>query len=220
MAIVWRLGHRHGGPWAMVDNPQRDASPVTHRILELVGAAPGMRIADIGSGGGYLTMKLAYAVGPTGHVTATDVDPHMLEIVRWEAWRRGLPWVSTSKVRSGQTGIEPASYDRIVMVNVYPFLVCREAEGTALLRQFVEALHPTGKLIIHHGFIHTASWKPTHGPSNPCDQPSAETLAEWAASFARVELIENSGWKRSETPPGTKPGYRIVLTPHPSAPTA
>src|SRR4030095_12939357 len=43
-------------------------------VIEALRLRPGDRVADLGSGGGYFTFRLAKAVGPTGHVYAVDVD--------------------------------------------------------------------------------------------------------------------------------------------------
>ena len=43
--------------------------------LERLGLAPGWRCADIGAGGGDVTVALAALVGPSGRVYAVDIDP-------------------------------------------------------------------------------------------------------------------------------------------------
>lgn len=42
------------------------------QLLAITGVAPGMRVLDMGAGGGYTTELLARAVGPTGKVYAQD----------------------------------------------------------------------------------------------------------------------------------------------------
>ncbi|MBO0802777.1 MAG: methyltransferase domain-containing protein [Nocardiopsaceae bacterium] len=54
--------------------------PLTRRLLEASGLAPGMRVLDIGCGAGNVARLAAEIVGPTGHVTAVDVDPAAIEI--------------------------------------------------------------------------------------------------------------------------------------------
>jgi predicted methyltransferase len=43
-------------------------------ILAGLELAPGQRVADVGAGRGFLTTRIAAAVGPRGHVVATDID--------------------------------------------------------------------------------------------------------------------------------------------------
>ena len=47
-------------------------------------------VADIGSGGGYYTLRFAREVGPEGHVYAIDVDPENLAFVAARAKNAGL----------------------------------------------------------------------------------------------------------------------------------
>ncbi len=42
-------------------------------LLYLAGISPGSRVAEAGSGSGGLTLFLAHAVGPTGHVDSFDI---------------------------------------------------------------------------------------------------------------------------------------------------
>jgi tRNA (adenine57-N1/adenine58-N1)-methyltransferase len=46
-------------------------------ILITMGIGPGQHILEAGTGSGAMTTALAYAVGPTGHVTTYEVRPDM-----------------------------------------------------------------------------------------------------------------------------------------------
>ena len=52
--------------------------PSTFRRLEGIGIAPGWRCLDIGAGGGTVCEWLCRRVGPTGRVTAMDLDARFL----------------------------------------------------------------------------------------------------------------------------------------------
>src|SRR4051812_47057700 len=47
-------------------------------VIAALGLSPGQVVADVGAGKGYLSGRLARAVGPTGRVVATDIDPDAL----------------------------------------------------------------------------------------------------------------------------------------------
>ena len=49
---------------------------------ELAGGRPGFRVADVGSGPGYFSMRYAALTGPTGHVHAVDLDEEALAFLR------------------------------------------------------------------------------------------------------------------------------------------
>lgn len=50
------------------------------RLLSSLGVREGLRCLEVGAGGGSIARWLAGAVGPTGHVVATDVDTRALEL--------------------------------------------------------------------------------------------------------------------------------------------
>ncbi len=55
----------------------RDGWQKPAEVVAALALRPGDRVADLGSGGGYFTFRLADAVGPGGRVYAVDVDAAM-----------------------------------------------------------------------------------------------------------------------------------------------
>src|SRR6266699_385331 len=56
--------------------------PLTRRLLETVGLAPGMRVLDLGSGAGNVARLAAELVGPDGAVVGVEKDPEAVELAR------------------------------------------------------------------------------------------------------------------------------------------
>jgi 2-polyprenyl-3-methyl-5-hydroxy-6-metoxy-1,4-benzoquinol methylase len=56
----------------------RAADPITTTRLTSLGVGPGWRCLDVGAGAGSVALWLADHVGPTGRVTATDLNPRFL----------------------------------------------------------------------------------------------------------------------------------------------
>jgi len=52
------------------------------RVIEIVGALPGMRILDLACGPGNMTRPLAARVAPHGEVVGVDLAPGMIELAR------------------------------------------------------------------------------------------------------------------------------------------
>jgi len=52
------------------------------QLLAFIDARPGMRVLDLGAGGGYTTELLARAVGPNGHVYAQNADYFVKNILK------------------------------------------------------------------------------------------------------------------------------------------
>jgi arsenite methyltransferase len=65
------------------------------RVVETLGAAPGMKIADLGSGSGLFTRPIAKAVGPSGVAYAVDVNDALLKIVDRSAKEQGIANIRT-----------------------------------------------------------------------------------------------------------------------------
>jgi len=53
---------------AWMDRAERASEEEPDRALRLAGIAPGMTVADVGAGSGYMTSRIARLVGPTGNV--------------------------------------------------------------------------------------------------------------------------------------------------------
>src|SRR6516165_4336479 len=51
-------------------------------LLRAADVAPGMRVLDIATGTGLSAEAALAAVGPTGHITASDLSPAMAEEAR------------------------------------------------------------------------------------------------------------------------------------------
>src|SRR5688572_15342656 len=62
----------------------------TEAIVRAAQIEPGMRVLDLAGGTGEPALSLAEAVGPDGHVTATDFVPEMLAVAEENARQRGL----------------------------------------------------------------------------------------------------------------------------------
>ncbi len=73
-------------------------------LVAALGLSQGQTVAEVGAGGGYLTLHLARAVGPQGRVVATDVDAGALAALRKRAHE--LPQVETRLVLPEQAGLE------------------------------------------------------------------------------------------------------------------
>lgn len=68
--------------------------PVGERLVSLLAPRAGETALDIGCGRGAVTVPLALAVGPDGHVDAVDLSPAMVEATRALAASRALDQVS------------------------------------------------------------------------------------------------------------------------------
>jgi SAM-dependent methyltransferase len=72
--------------------------PATELMLDLVNVVEGGSVLDVGAGAGDSTLVAAQRVGSSGHVLATDVSAHMLEVAAELARQAGLNNVETRVV--------------------------------------------------------------------------------------------------------------------------
>lgn len=131
--------------WAKVfDDPARDAWQKPDEVVSLLQLSPGMTVADIGAGTGYFVARLSAAVGPTGHVVATDIEPDMVRYISERATREHLPNVRAVLAPPDSPGLDPSSVDRILVVDVWHHLSDRPAYAAGL----AATLRPGGFIAI------------------------------------------------------------------------
>jgi len=104
----------------------RDAWQQPDRVVADLALAPGAKVADLGSGGGYFSFRLARAVGPSGRVYAVDVDAGMTEHVAEEAAELGLANL-TSVLAAPDDPRLPERVDLVFTSNTYHHLSDRAA---------------------------------------------------------------------------------------------
>lgn len=115
-------------------------------ILKTLTLKQGQKIADIGAGGGYFSLKFAEAVGKQGIVYAVDIDPGKIEFIRKSVAEKGLDNVKVILARV-ETPTLPEKIDLIFLLNVYHHISNR-VEYFSRLKEFLE---PGGRVaIIEH----------------------------------------------------------------------
>lgn len=109
-------------------------------ILNIMDIKDGQSIADIGSGGGYFTLRFAKLVGEQGKVYAVDVNQEFLNFIKISASKEGLTNVKTTD----KLDISENSLDFIFMRNMTHHLKYRE-QYFLNLKPFLKA---AGKFIV------------------------------------------------------------------------
>ncbi len=91
-----------------------------------------------------MTARLAVAVGPTGRVYATDVQPEMIEKLKAPCLPANLQNVSPVLSTADDPRLPEGAIDLILMVDVYHEL----AAPQRVLQQLKRALKPAGRLVL------------------------------------------------------------------------
>ena len=106
-----------GAAW--LEREERDREERTDLLLAALALKPGMVVADIGAGTGYLSRRMAPAVMPGGKVWAVDVQPEMISLLQADLKRRGLTQVEARLGAEDGVRLPAGSVDLMVMVDVY-----------------------------------------------------------------------------------------------------
>ena len=129
---------------AMLEDPKRDAYQKPHEVLMALALKPGETIADIGSGSGYFTLRLAAHVGDEGRVFAVDIDPEMIRHLNRRVRDAGVRNVQTILADPADPLLPDASVDRFVIVDTWHHIE-KPLEYLALMRRM---LKPSGQVVM------------------------------------------------------------------------
>jgi len=90
----------------------RLTAPLSARMLDLAGIAPGMRVLDLASGRGEPAIAAAHRVGPRGRVLGVDVSAEMLAMARERAEREGVDNLELRAMDAADVGqLQGADFD-------------------------------------------------------------------------------------------------------------
>ena len=131
-----------GAPW--LERSEREEEEAPDVALNVLKIPKGASVADIGAGSGYITVRLAARVGPTGRVFANDVQPQMLNILARRLNSANITNVTLIEGTLNDPRLPPASVDLALMVDVYHEL----SQPQAILRHVRESLKPGGRLVL------------------------------------------------------------------------
>jgi predicted methyltransferase len=101
------------------DEAGRDAAGEAARVLERLGLAPGMRVADLGAGEGYYTVRVARRLGSSGVVYAEDIDAQTVARLGARLQRERLTNVILLLGLPRDPMLPPASVDLAILAHVY-----------------------------------------------------------------------------------------------------
>jgi ubiquinone/menaquinone biosynthesis C-methylase UbiE len=113
------------------------------KIVDVLELKPGMTIADVGSGGGAMTVVLGKWIAP-GWVFATDITEHALRWTRALVKREGLNNVTVIEGAAAATNLPDACCDAALLRHVYHHVT----EIDAFNKSLHASLKPGGRLAI------------------------------------------------------------------------
>jgi ubiquinone/menaquinone biosynthesis C-methylase UbiE len=131
-----------GADWLV--RPEREAEEQPEKALDALNLKPGMVVADIGAGVGYMSLRIARRVGPSGKVYANDLQPPMLDRLRENAAKAGIGNIVTVLGDVDDPKLPANTMDLVILVDVYHEF----SQPQMMLRKIRDTLKPEGRLVL------------------------------------------------------------------------
>jgi predicted methyltransferase len=128
---------------AYLEDPARDSYQKPHEVMTALDLKPGEVIADIGSGSGYFTLRLAAHVGDGGRVYGVDIDPDMVRHLNRRVRDAALRNVHVLLADSDDP-LLPEPVDRFLIVDTWHHI----GDQTKYLTLMRKLLKPGGQVVM------------------------------------------------------------------------
>jgi ubiquinone/menaquinone biosynthesis C-methylase UbiE len=182
--------------WRSVfDDPKRDAWQKPEALVRGLAIAPGMAVADVGAGTGYLSRHLSRAVGDAGTVLAVEVEPKLVAHLRTRAEQEKTANVVPVLGSTDDPRLPAKGVDLILILDTYHHIDDR----LTYFRRIQRALRPGGRVAI-------VDWEKRDLPVGP----------EAEHKLAREHVVsemEQAGWRLVEEPDVLPYQYVLVFRP-------
>ena len=141
----------------LLETPDRADWQKPDLIMDTLKIAEAAKVADIGAGGGFFTVRLARRVGPNGRVYAQDIQLPMLEAIKRRVAREGLNNVETRLGTADDPNL-PGGLDAVLVVDIYQEV--DQPDRVTFLRNLARAVKTGGRIGI-------VNYKPGRGGPGP-----------------------------------------------------
>ena len=129
--------------WAQeFDNPERDAWQKPEEVLDALHLDRAARVADIGAGTGYFSVRIAKRV-PEGKIFAADIEPDMVQYLGKRAQQEQLHNLIPVQASADNANL-PEPVDVVLVVDTYHHIGYR----TKYFARLKSSLRPKGRIAI------------------------------------------------------------------------
>jgi ubiquinone/menaquinone biosynthesis C-methylase UbiE len=188
------------------DEATRDRNREADRVLDRLGVKPGVRVADIGAGTGYYTVRVARRLGASATVYAEDIKPEYLEQLRARLEREKILTVKLILGRPGDPMLPRNSIDVAILSHVY-----HEIENPfEFLYHLQPALAPGARV----GIVDAD--RPTQDHGTPPALLRCEAAAVGYRQVDFVALAPAEGYLAIFAPPARLPAVEAIKPCRPS----
>jgi ubiquinone/menaquinone biosynthesis C-methylase UbiE len=153
--------------------------PTTERLLRTAGLRAGMRVLDLGWGGGGTTLRMAALVGAEGEVVGIDLDQSIVRLARWQAENLAPP--VTFRYLDAEAFDEVAAY----AFTYARYLMLHLQQLERVFKAMVRALRPGAG----------SPLRISSTPATSAIHPTLPSIAIW--SFTRPRCVPTAQTRRS-----------------------
>lgn len=122
----------------------RDKWQKPDELVKLLNIKPGSQVADVGCHEGYMTVKLARAVGSSGKIYAVDVDQPKLDKLTKHLRDREIRQVSVIKGDYDNPKLPANTLDAVLILDTYHEM----GDYIEILQHIKASLKPGGRLLL------------------------------------------------------------------------
>ena len=140
----YRTPEGRAGIATTLADPHRDERQKPKELVSALGLKPGMSVADIGTGVGYMLPFLHDGVGGKGHIYAEDIFDDFLKQARERAASNRLTNVTFIKGTEHSTNLPANKLDVVMILDAYHHF---DFPGE-MLASISKGLKRNGKLVI------------------------------------------------------------------------
>jgi ubiquinone/menaquinone biosynthesis C-methylase UbiE len=160
-------------------------------ILAALELEKASRVADIGAGDGFYSVRIARALPPPGRVMAVDVTEGALKRLGERLTREGVTNVDVTLGAFDNPRLSDNTYDAALIYNAYHEMT----EFNAMLKGIFSGLRPGGRLVII---------EPIHDDMRTSSRSEQTAKHEISDDFAAKEL-EAAGFSIARQDPEFRP---------------
>jgi predicted methyltransferase len=124
------------GDLSIFEDKDRDQKLQVQRVMDILGVRAGSKVADIGAGSGWFTVRAAKRVGDAGSVYAVDINPESIKYIDDRVQRGGIHNVHTILGAEDDPKLPADSVDSVLILKTYHEI----AQPVVLLRNLRQSL--------------------------------------------------------------------------------
>jgi len=114
------------------------------KLMACAAPATGQRVLDVACGSGLVTLPVAQAVAPQGHVVGVDLSEQMVEAARERALERNVSNVSFARMDAERLELADTSFDVALCALGLMFM----PDPEQAVREMRRVLRPGGRLVL------------------------------------------------------------------------